>query len=295
MKNVFIFWIGNHSKIEGLKSELEEKKFNIIIGPSTEEHKYLYNNYPYYRKSFDEKIWSFCSDIWRIYVLSKYKGVYIDTSVKIGKNFEKFYNDNITYKASFFKQGCDSIASSVMFSGEENNQIFQEILNIFEEEIDYTPRAYNIIPYLLTVKLFEKGLKRRSFDEEIINENIKINSLLRIRNNDELMKIGSHSWRKKNEGKIVEPNKDLWMRREMLWRRGKRDRFDERCNDNILKYGWFVLSAWGIREIYDFPNNKEERRMAVDLHRKISYRKKIDELLLWSRLYVFFKKIFKKR
>lgn len=295
-RNVFVFFIGEKSKISKLISSLPSSEFNIVLGPSTEDHEYLYANYAYYRKSYDEKIWSFCSDVWRFYMLSKNVGIYIDTSVKVGKNFMDFYDRNIINNVTLFKETSSSIATSVMFSGVKNNIFFKNMLNLYSEDINFSPRLVPIAPKILSATL-RKTCEYYGFDQISI-EKIKILSLLEIRNENEVIKIGSSSWTNNNtvDMNILEDN-NFWKASEVAWASGKdHEKFVRREHIYInLSERQLNPTPQIIRENYEKSKSKYERKYLSKLYKEVTnYRIRLFDRLIWSKIYVFFTKIFAK-
>lgn len=282
--NIFIFWIGDNSKIKNLVDDLKSKDFNVIVGPSSEEHEYLYKKYAYYKRSYDLKIWSFCSDIWRFYILSSNNGLYIDTTVGIGENFINFFNRASEKDYYFVKERKSVIASAIIGSFGDGN-IFKEALEIMENFNQYDPKYYFVAPFVLTKLLKEKFSYPDNWDK-FANETIFIDTLPSIRNKSEIIKYGAGSWMigKKNFDDNFDKN-DMWSNVEKDWNdrnfyTGARQRYEHSMQDI------YSPDLIQVRKSYEAGIITKEE--AIKLVNKINYKIKISERLIWSVLYKMF-------
>lgn len=289
-RNVFLFFIGDKERISFLLDELDKKEFNVILGPTNAEHDFLYSNYPYYRKSYDLKIWAFCSDVWRLYKLSTNIGLYMDTSVKIGDDFTKFYDKNIQFKTTLFKEATSNLASAVMFSGIENNSFYKAVLKVYEEENGLNPRLSPLIGDIISA-MVTKEVNFYGFGD-VETDNFRILGLMNIRNENELMKIGSGSWGANSKpvdmNNLIDNN--FWKRTENSWLAGKDYAIHIRREHRYMNSSQSYLfpTPLIIRDNYDKSNSKEERKFLNSLYKSIEYKVKFRDKLLWSKMYVFF-------
>lgn len=295
VKQVFLFWIGDESKILSIKEKLEKQGFNIQIGPKATDHEYLYSNYPYYRKAFDQKIWALCSDVWRAYKLSKEKGVYIDTSVEIGNDFPKFYEYHIQNDVSLFRENKKLISNSIMFSGIENNYFFTSLLKLYGLEIpfDVDVRFLPFGPSILSAFIIKECGKINGLQNEVLSlgkTKVRLSTLLEIRNASTIVKKGSGSWFS-NGTEVDRKNaaNQYWENLEKNWKkRSHKLNKKDRATLLFAKRSNFPILVWPIRNGYDNAMTRTERARFVALYKKIDYRKKITELLFWSRLNFIF-------
>lgn len=201
MKNIYIFNIGNVSEqLSKNIALLKKMNYNVIIGPSQEENDYLINNYPYYKVSLDEKLWAFASDVWRCYILANNKGLYIDTSLIVGNNFDSFFNKVSQYDAWIPKTSDLYTNVPVLYSNK--SKIFEMMLDFYKTfDQSKSIRDFPFAPRILTIlcinnKLITKGV----WEEHIVNfnnEKICFGTVLDIRDKSTVFKYGSGSWFKK--------------------------------------------------------------------------------------------------
>lgn len=291
-RKVFVFWIGEKNEIKELLSKLRSLDFEVHLGPSKEEHDFLYEEYKYYKMSYDQKIWAFCSDVWRLYVLSKQKGMYIDSSVIIGKDLSTFYDFFINNETTLFKESAGLIANAVMLSGVENNVFFADILSKYKinhpENLDV--RLLPIGPMVVTSHAMRHfGFKPSFTDQSLKNEKghcINIFSLLQIRNKNSIFKAGFGSWWQSAE-KISNKKlaKNHWQNLESKWRRqvGKNDH--QRLLKVLSKREDLPVWVREIRRMYDSSKSEAELKELKLMYKRIDYKIKFSELLIWSKMY----------
>lgn len=287
MKKVYLFWIGDHDLIKGLVDKLETMDLSVEIGPSVDDHNFLYNNYPYYKKSYDQKIWSFCSDVWRLHKLSKNEGIYIDTSVEIGKDFMKLVNDCGKYDTVLFKETSSSIASSILFSNKQNNPFFREVLDLYKKDVPAFLYICPILPNVLSVKI-KNDSEFYGFNDTIIGKKIAIFGLDKIRDKRTIKKLGSGSWRVDAKEKAD----TFWDDAEAAW---------NKCIDFAKfkrNYHKYMLENSNpiqpipqlIKHYYEISCSKDDLRIMEQEYKKIksTQKVKIADLLIWSKFNRFF-------
>lgn len=294
---VFIFWIGKQNSIEKLLAQLRKYNFKIVLGPSSEDHNYLMKNYAYYRMAYEQQIWAFCSDVWRLYKLSEHKGMYIDASTEIGDNIREFYDKNILYDVSLFKETQTILANCVLFSGEKGNSFYKSLLELYNiGYVDELPlRIYPIAPVVLSSYVFKKYFNFYGFTENTFSSSeltIKINTLCDIRNKTTIYKSGFGSWwNSKKYFENASKSKSHWDELENRWNNliesHEYDRQIEMANTNENIPIWIrsLLSA------YVNSTSKKQRKNLNDKYLSIKYKIKFSEFLIWAKINrIFFKK-----
>lgn len=284
--NIFIFWIGDIAKIENNVNKLKQLGFNVIVGPSSTEIEELKNKYVFFKNSFEQKIWSFCSDIWRLEMLANNKGMYIDTSVLIGDNFADFYNEALKYPTYLVRENYALVASCIMSSSMEKNKFFSDILDIFKTFTNPNVRTYHVITFMITKYL----LNNTTFElgwEPYENESFFVDTLPKIRDENTIKKLGMGSWRKRgyNVSNVIH---DGWTKYDNFWKSKTphKDRLFEISKYENNEYTAPWLS--GIRLAYDSSKLSSERKELRKMYKQIKYRIPFSRLLLWSKLYIFF-------
>lgn len=279
-ENLFVFWLGDKKGFD--IKRYESKHFNVIVGPSQSEHDYLYEKYSYYRDGFNNKKFSFCSDIWRLYILEKNRGLYVDASVLIGKKVEDFLNEITKYDVVAFRGNFKMIESGVLWSGKSNNKFYGEILKMYEKNI---PIYSFIMPVFLSKSFYENGFTPGW--ERQINGSMKLDTLFEIRNKNSIWKTCVGSWSNKGvKGNYFEQadNFDCWAHKENIYRSKIKDWYWNVKVERALSGG--IIDVWMIRKFYD--GNVMNRKFLSKEYKKLNYKIKFNERLIWSKLYVFF-------
>lgn len=276
--NLFVFWLGNMNQFDYKK--YEKKHFNLIVGPTAEDHKFLLEKYPYYRYGFEAKRFSFCSDVWRLFMLSKNRGLYVDVSVEIGSKVESFVRNVEKYDAVAFRGNYKYVESGVLWSGKENNTFYSNLLKFYENDLSISSF---VMPVFLSVQFWKLGFSF-GWDAEEIN-NIKLLPLTEIRNKNTLWKTSAASWTKEANfdyfGKIQK--NDGWLNWEKKYRNGIEDTLWSERVERAMNGA--TVDVTMIRMFFD--KNIMRDKMRRD-YKKINYKIKFSERLIWSKLYSFF-------
>ena len=209
---VLMFFIGDE---EEKNKKIEElKKYDFEIGPSKQEHNFLIKNCDFYKKNFYEKKYAFCSDVWRVYKLSKVdEAIYIDFYTTICKNFSEYLNNINDNKTHIYYE----VKNSVIWNGiikSSNKLFFKKLFNFYTsiKKNAYTgPQIFTM--FLIKEKILSINLKPRVdsiiiesssfFDPRIENSPLKINSKASWNNN---INNPMQLWFKKWNGEIKKKN-----------------------------------------------------------------------------------------
>lgn len=215
MKKVFIYNVGQDDIVKPLKEIIEKQGFTVIVGPTNEDQNFLMN-IPYYKESYENKIYSFCSDVYRSYILSIDKGLYIDTSVMIGPEFFKFYDEVEKFKTWLPRTSDAAINNSVAFG--DKSSFMKEALNFYIEK--YVPnsgvRQFPILPRIVTLLAMHKGLIKKNDWTIEGNDEVQLGSMLLIRNENTIKKLGGGTWfpGKRNSDKKSKSAQKGWLKME---------------------------------------------------------------------------------
>lgn len=277
-KNVFIFWIGDEKKLSSLKLE-RFKDLSFVVGPSAQEHNYLMSISKYYRESYNLKKYSFCSDVWRVYVLSKFSGVYIDASVTLGNDFEKFVDEMLLTETTLIRERGNVIASCVMASGVSNNGFYADLFNFYKPDELFALSSF-ILPYVISRKIWEIYPNYSGYSELMVNEKIKLFTLKKIRNSHTIVKNGSGSW---FDGVNWKSN-DLWKTTEDQWDDKFIPKVDVLAMKRIIKYGIYADDIFMIKMYLTSKKVSKVNKLEL-LHRykEIGYRKRFRERVFFVR------------
>ena len=230
MKKIFIFNIGMDDTAFQHKTFLEDLGYKVEIGPSQEENNYLKNNCQYYKEAMKQKIFSFASDVYRVYKLSTDKGLYIDITVELGKDFNKFYS--YVSKYNFWAPKLeDIVVNSPILYGNKSiiaKELFNFYLN-YDNKKYKNIRNYPILPRTMTGYFILKNLvvknEWKDTSEIYKEENFCLGSLPRIMNKNTILKKGSGSW---IDNKLPQWLKTIlskrgWKRFLKIWHKQKSD------------------------------------------------------------------------
>lgn len=295
LQNVFIFWLGKTNIIDNLVADLTSKGFNVIVGPTSDEHNYLMT-IEYYKNSYNQKIFAFCSDVWRVWKLSRSSGMYIDVSVSIGENFHEFYNDVTKFDAWLFKESRYLVGSAIMYSRYNQNDIFDNVFETYKKINNPFVRILPIGPVFITAEV-QKMLNFENWETNISN-NIFVATLPTVRNPLKIIKHGANSWSSVSSKGYLENYKEVdpWKTIEDRWH-SKNDKWYSKeftWQVKLINSGIPVDDIVDIKKLRNLFDNSKDTNERIEL--KEIYKKakkwqkiKITERLIWSQIYVFFK------
>lgn len=280
--NLFVFWLGDTAKFNKNKFEIDE--FNLILGPSAEEHDFLLKKSSYYKKSFENGKFAFCADVWRFYVLSKNRGLYVDASVLIGKNIMKLMDVISKYDVGVFRGNYKWFENGVLWSGVENNIFFKTLLEKYYFDDNFPLTAF-IAPAFLSAELLKLGM-RPGWDICVVNNIIAL-PLNMIRDKKTIWKTSVGSWGKSKNNSYFD---------RAVERDGWKD-WEEKFNSKTEVLGWslkvdrvmngHLVDITLLKDFYEDKNFKN-RNLLIKERKLIKYHLKFKEMLLWSRLHRFF-------
>lgn len=282
---IFLFWIGNPDKITNLVETIKKQKLHVEVGPSVSEHNFLYENVFIYKQSYDRKIWAYCSDVWRVYKLSKEVGLYIDSSVEVGPKFVNFALNTQKYDTYIVKVSDSTIDGIVLGSGITNNIFYKDIFEFCKKIKIENPRVALFGGHAITYfACMHFGFKQHSknFTQEF-SSNSLIDTFINIRNKETIYKIGSNSWALNPVGGDYSDKVHQW------FLEGKSKAWVARVKE-IEKYGADAINCNVLRDTFDRTKDKSERdelkKIYVEHKKQFSFSKK----LIWSQIYLLFRR-----
>lgn len=298
MRKIFVFWIGDLNRIQPLIDKLINLNFDVEVGPTADEHDFLRKKYKYYDLAHHQKIWAFCSDVWRLHKLANNVGMYIDVSCDVGDDLPKFYDQMIKADVTLFKETPNLVATAVMFSGISNNDFYSSLLKKYSINLknNFDARLLPIGPFVLSGHVSKEcGLvdgfesQRMYFEDKEIN----IFELLKIRNKKTINKTGFGSWWSNSDGvydsNVVRANSH-WDEMERNWI--ERKYHNKKYNHYQIQVlsGTNEIPVWigSLRNSYDNSKSKNELQELRKIYKTIPYKKRFRDLLFWSKLYRFF-------
>lgn len=225
-KNIFIFWIGDISKIKDVIDPLKKQGFKINLGPTDKENKYLSKNFKYYKDSLEQKKYSFCSDVWRAYVMSSNEGMYIDATVKIGDDFHKLYEEVSKYDVWLPRVNWNDIAWNVIYSSGKNSY-FDKVLEEFKKYNSDIAYEFFIGPWIADYVSYKMGHFVKKRFETYTVDGVTYDSIHKITDYNTIYKIGSGSWYLKAQSTDWDP-KSYWEEARNKWGHKKTNRLISR-------------------------------------------------------------------
>ena len=246
--NIYIYWIGDEKVKEKIRNNFSllsktNKTIKINIGPTSDEHEFLIKNYKFYSVMYENKKYSFCSDLYRVWKLSENSGLYIDANTLI--DYKRFHEILELVKNARRKQDKASIFikenGHIIWNGfiySNNQDFFKKILNFY--------KTFPSVSSKLTGPLILSMIVYREFGSKLnVDEN---NFYLDARNIDpfsdkSIIKYnGFGSWGKNKEIEWDKPEKS-----------GAHTYFHKNANNfRKGKYNsWFwVLIRWCIKHYF---------------------------------------------
>jgi mannosyltransferase OCH1-like enzyme len=128
-KIIHYCWFGKNEKNLLIQDCIKSWKINLPDWEFIEwnEDNFDINKNQFVKENYKRKKWAFVSDYVRLEALYRMGGVYLDTDVKVFKNFEPFLNHNLFLGFMF-----DCNLGTAVIGSEKNNKTIQKILNLYE-------------------------------------------------------------------------------------------------------------------------------------------------------------------
>lgn len=215
MKNnrIFLFSIGKDDKANELKEKLKLMNFEVHLGPTYEDDKYLEENFEYYKKAKKDKIYSFMSDIYRFWKLTSEGGIYLDISLDVNPSKETEKQLRNMFKYNFFAYKSNDLKlESAVIAGQKGNYVSNSALSYFEIVSNIPYKDMRAIPNCPNILTMLYRLENPPIDfNDFNNDRWHIESFKAIRNKNTLFKYGFRSWKKTNS------DFDWWQNQEDMW------------------------------------------------------------------------------
>lgn len=131
-KIVHYCWFGGKEKPKSVIRFIEEWK-KILVGYTfiewnEENFPIDYNHYT--KEAYDMKKYAFVSDVARVYALSKYGGIYLDTDIEIKKDFTTLLDE---YKGILGYENGGEHLMTAFLAFEANNWLITELLHEYDQ------------------------------------------------------------------------------------------------------------------------------------------------------------------
>lgn len=280
---IYLFWIGD--KKPKICDQLDKIGMKYELGPSSKDHKYLYENFEYYKKSYNQKIWAFCADVWRFFKLSEKKGIYFDVTAEIGADFAKKIHEleesksqTVALRVTGYHASIDILVSTV-----EGNKIYKDVLDIYKK-LNGNPRLHFIGPTIFSYVLWKHRPSwfENNWDEQA-DDQISILSYEWHVMKNFYVKKGLGSWKAiKHKTANLDRQYELYLKHTHP-RIHSIKVIAKQSRQNIFEY-----NPYSIRDICDSTNSKETLKEVKKIYKKIEFKKDISQWLIWSMLFRFF-------
>lgn len=119
----------------------------------------------YVRQAYEAKKWAFITDYVRLYALTKYGGIYMDTDVQVVRSLDRF----LTHRAFSGFEDDANIPTGIM-ACEKGFPVFQEFLRYYDtaslyEDLSSSPPVTNVV--VITRIMAQKGLQQNNQLQEV--------------------------------------------------------------------------------------------------------------------------------
>lgn len=166
--NVFIYWVGPNHFISEKERMYKDMGLNVEIGPSKEDHIYLYEKYKYYRDSYDLKIYSFCSDVWRYWKMQGRKGLYIDAGFTPLPQLKNLLMEWDKADSPIFPRvAYNKVMTGIFWNNGSSLPVFDYILNFISKYNFDSPREFELVPHIFDFYMNQNNIFNKNKSNEI--------------------------------------------------------------------------------------------------------------------------------
>lgn len=155
-KEIHFIWLGNNKIdkraqmcINAAKRLLPKYKINIWTEDNL-DIEYIRKRNKFFNECFEKKLWAFASDYLRLYILSKFGGIYLDTDVEVIRSFDDLLSNQCFLGLEKEINGEYYIGTGII-GCEKNSIVINKILDFYNSEI-WNVNYYNnpiIFKYVL--------------------------------------------------------------------------------------------------------------------------------------------------
>lgn len=131
-KIIHYCWFGNGEQSDKIKFCINTwKKIlpDYEIKEWSDKDLHLFTDNKYVKEAYNAKKWAFVSDVFRLYALYTYGGIYFDTDVEVRKSFDNFLNHDFFIGAEKLKNSYN--LGTAVIGAQKNNKIIKNMLDIY--------------------------------------------------------------------------------------------------------------------------------------------------------------------
>lgn len=172
-KKIHYCWFGRGEKSNLAERCLESwrkrlKDYEII---EWNEENFNINVNRYVSEAYNNKKYAFVSDYVRLFVLSKYGGIYLDTDVEVLKNFDEFLNEK-----GFIGFEDEELISTAVIGAKKDNKIIKEWLDTYNNRSFIENGKMNELTNVrvITNILLKYGIKQNNTKQDLCKNEISI-------------------------------------------------------------------------------------------------------------------------
>ena len=139
-KIIHFIWLGNNKIdkksqicINSAKRLLPDYQINIWT-ESNINIKEIRRNNKFFDECLKRELWAFASDYLRLYILTKYGGIYLDTDVEVIKKFDDLLA-NKCFMGLEEEINGDTYIGTGIIGAEPNSVVINKILDFYDQEI----------------------------------------------------------------------------------------------------------------------------------------------------------------
>jgi hypothetical protein len=128
--------------------------FDYEIREWSEKDLYLFQENRYVQQAYKAKKWAFVADVFRLYAVKTFGGIYLDTDVEVRKSFNDFLQHSFFIGSE--KNGKFESIGTAVIGAEKENPIISDMLCLYDEIsffkqnglYDLTPNTIRLVSVL---------------------------------------------------------------------------------------------------------------------------------------------------
>ncbi len=133
-KIIHYCWFGDNDKSDKIRfcmNTWKEKLPDYEFKEWSEKELDLFKDNAYVMEAYKSKKWAFVSDVFRLYALDTYGGIYLDTDVEVKKSFDDLLELDFFIGSERSKKNYN--LGTAVIGAVKNNQIIKDMLQAYSE------------------------------------------------------------------------------------------------------------------------------------------------------------------
>lgn len=171
-KIIHYCWFGNGNKSALIQECMKTWKsvlFDYEIREWSEKDLYLFQENRYVQQAYKAKKWAFVADVFRLYAVKTFGGIYLDTDVEVRKSFNDFLQHSFFIGSE--KNGKFESIGTAVIGAEKENPIISDMLCLYDEISFFKQNGlYDITPNTIRLVSVLKnyGVQNVYSDQDVI-------------------------------------------------------------------------------------------------------------------------------